>query len=73
MHIGRTYSGPRRNWTDLCDYCGVEYHRNELKMDPNGYLACPDDVAGRTERELDEIQAANSSEPSTVRGKTREY
>lgn len=72
--IGRRYSGPRRQWADTCDYCGVRWHRSELgQPDENGFLACPDDRDGRVEKTLDYLRAAGASEPSTVRGKTRQY
>lgn len=71
--IGRTYLGPRRNWVDTCDYCGVDWHRDELEVDANGYLTCPDDRSGRVEKELDYQRAIDAAEPSIVRGKTREY
>lgn len=71
--IGRKYSGPRRNWAERCDYCDVMWHRNELRLDENGYLACPDDRDGRVEKALDYQRAIDASEPSIVRGKTRDY
>lgn len=72
--IGRTYSGPSRNWQEKCDYCDVKWHRNEL-VGPNddGYLACPDCNEGRWVKTLDYQRAIDASEPSTVRGKTRTF
>lgn len=70
--IGRRYSGPRRNYACPCDYCGVMWHRHELVLDGNGYLACPDDRDGRTEKELDALRAEGALEPTVVRGRTRD-
>lgn len=71
--IGRKYQGPSRNWAEYCDYCGVLWHRHELRMDEDGYLACPDDQPGRSVKAIDYQRAVDSSEPSTVKGKTRDY
>src|SRR3990172_1545256 len=57
MTIGRRYSGPRFNWRDLCDYCGIEWHRDELVLDENGFLSCPDDRDGRVDKELGFLNA----------------
>ena len=74
MNIGRHYSGPRRNWVDDCDYCGARHHRHELVgPDADGFLRCPDDAEGRSIMEIDAQRAMDSAEPSTVRGKTRNY
>lgn len=70
--IGRRYSGPSRNWQEMCDYCGAQWLRSDLTLDPQGYLACPDDRDGRTVKEIDYQRAGDSSEPCIVRGKTRE-
>lgn len=73
MTIGRTYCGPRRNWAEDCDYCGVKWHRSELRMNESGFLACPDDRDGRVEKALDYQRAIDASDPSIIRGKSREY
>ena len=69
--IGRKYHGPLRNYATECDYCGIMWHRHELKLDANGYLSCPDDRGGRVERELDEQAASEAANTAMVRGKTR--
>lgn len=73
MTVGRAYQGPRRNWQETCDYCGVIWHRHELILDENGFLACPDDREGRTEQAIDYERAIAAAAPSIVRGKTRTY
>lgn len=70
--IGRHYIGPNRNWQEDCDYCGVRWHRHELRLDENGLLACPDDRDGRVSKAIDYQRAIDASAPSIVRGKTRE-
>lgn len=73
MTIGRHYVGPRRNWIDTCDYCAVDWPRDQLVVDDNGYLACPDDRDGRVEKALDRLRAAGMGNVTPVRGKSREY
>jgi hypothetical protein len=50
--IGRRYFGKRPNYAARCDYCDVRWHRDEMRTDANGFLACPDDQEGRTEMDL---------------------
>lgn len=71
--IGRHYYGPRRNWIDTCSFCGVEWPRHKLVLDPDGYLRCPDDLEGRGPIELDTGNAMAASDMPVVRGKTRYY
>lgn len=71
--IGRRYQGPSRNWEEICDYCGVTWLRSEMRLDENGCMACPDDMGGRVSMDIDRQRAIDSSEPSIVKGKTREY
>ena len=71
MTIGRRYSGPKFNWRDTCDYCGVDWHRNELTLDENGFLSCPDDRAGKVDKELGYLNAQGAADMPLVRGKTR--
>lgn len=73
MTIGRRYQGPTRQWSESCDYCGVSWHRSEMRLDENGYLACPDDRDGRASKAIDYQRAMDASEPSIVKGKSREY
>lgn len=70
--IGRTYTGSLREIEDVCDYCGVSWHRKKLRLDAAGFLACPDDSRGRTAIEIDAQRAADSSEADIIRGKTRQ-
>lgn len=70
LTIGRTYAGPKRNTADVCDYCGVTWHRSELTLDANGMLACPDDREGRVSGTLDRLNAAGEPGP-ILRGKVR--
>lgn len=72
MHIGRRYSGRKREYTADCDYCGVRFHRAELVLNPEGFLACPDDRDGRTAIEIDYQRAMDSAVPTTINGKRRE-
>lgn len=69
--IGRRYSGPSRNWTDMCDYCGAMYHRSDLRLDADGLLRCSDET-GLTIKELDDIGAAEVGIIEPVKAKTRE-
>ncbi len=55
--IGRNYVGKPREYATACDICGVMYHRSDLRRNANGHLACPDDIEGRVERELDRANA----------------
>ncbi len=73
MTIGRTYHGPRRNWNDTCDYCGVDWPRHLMVLDENGFLSCPDDKEGRVERALNYLNAEGASDGPLIRGKTRDY
>jgi len=69
--IGKNYSGPLYNWTDICDYCGVPHHRTELRLDADGYLRCPAET-GLTLKELSDIATANVGVIQPLRGKVRE-
>lgn len=71
--VGRKYHGPKRNWLDQCDFCGITWPRHKLTLDPDGYLRCPDDRAGRGPLELDSGNAMASSDMPVIRGKTRYY
>ena len=68
---GRHYDGPSRNYTDMCDYCGVMYHRTELRLDAEVLLDCGCN-GGLTNIELSEISAANVGEIEPVKAKLRE-
>jgi len=70
--IGRRYQGPQYNHTDRCDYCGIPWHRTDLILDAEGFLACPNDRDGLTAGELSELSAAAVGEIQPMRGKTRE-
>lgn len=71
--IGRNYQGPLHNYTEMCDYCGVFYHRTDLTgPDPDGWLRCPDCRTGLTLTELADIAAMNVGEIRPVEGKKRE-
>lgn len=72
MHIGRHYQGRPREYTDKCSYCGVTFHRGELTLNAEGFLACEDDRSGRTAIEIDYQRAMDSSVPTTINGKKRE-
>lgn len=70
--IGRRYSGKRRNYADVCDYCDVRWHRDELRLDASGRLACPDEQdGGRTEMELQLLMAENAGNVSPIGDKRR--
>lgn len=72
--IGRTYTGPSRNWAEACDVCGVEWHRSEMTRLEDGVLVCPDDRDGKTTLELDREYADNArARVGIVRPKTRDY
>lgn len=72
LTIGRHYHGPRPETEADCDYCDVAWHRRKLKLNAEGFLACPDCAPGRTGKELDEIRAANTRLPLiTARAKRR--
>jgi hypothetical protein len=72
--IGRHYHGPRYNYTDLCDYCGVPHHRSDLALNSEGKLYCLDNCANEAEslKDIMEACAANVGYIEPVRGKTRE-
>jgi hypothetical protein len=44
---------PPGEYSIACDWCGMEWYRSDLVRLPDGTLACPDDVDGRTAWELD--------------------
>jgi hypothetical protein len=70
--IGKHYQGPLHNYTDMCDYCGVFWHRDKLKLNAMAYLECPDCPQGFTPIELAEISAQDVGEIQPVEGKKRE-
>lgn len=71
--IGRTYHGPRFNYTDTCDYCGVPRHRHELRLNSDQRLYCPDCAAeAESLKDIMDACAANVGYIEPVRGKTRE-
>lgn len=70
--IGRHYNGPRRNWQEMCDVCGTQWHRSDLTMNADGHLVCPDDKDGRCARELDEANTAGAADIEPVLGKVRQ-
>jgi len=64
MTIGRNYQGPARNYATDCDVCGVKWHRNEMHVNGDGHLVCPDPGCGdgRTATELDQLRALSAAE-----------
>lgn len=70
--IGRRYHGPQYNHTDLCDYCGIPWHRTDLFLDADGWLRCPNCKDGLAYIEMSEQAAAAVGEIEPLRGKTRE-
>lgn len=71
LEIGKRYTGPLYNYTDMCDYCGGFFHRTKLKLDADGLLRCPSET-GLTIKELTDIAAGNVGYIEPVAGKTRE-
>lgn len=72
MHIGRRYIGRTREYLDVCDQCGVTFHRGDLVLGVDGLLVCPDDRDGMTALEIDMQRAIDASEVTVVEGKKRE-
>jgi hypothetical protein len=70
--IGKHYHGPLHNYTDMCDYCGVFWHRNVMFLDAEQKLRCPDCKDGLTPLELQEISAQDVGEIQPLEGKKRE-
>ncbi len=63
-------NAPRGDIQVICDYCGIQWRRSQLRRDRSGLLACPDDVRGRDSVTLDEGNAMGAMEttgPKTVR------
>lgn len=50
-------TAPRGDYQAMCDYCGVQWRRSELRRDAAGKLACPDDQPGRDEVTLSRLNA----------------
>lgn len=71
LTVGRRYQGRKRNWNSTCDVCGVLWPRNQLRLDAQYGLLCPDDSPGRVEIELDMIRASDASQPSQVVTRTK--
>lgn len=71
LNIGKTYSGPRYNYTAMCDYCGGMFHRTDLTLDADGFLRCKEET-GLTLKELSDIAAGNVGYIEPLKGKTRE-
>lgn len=69
--IGKHYSGPLYNWTDMCDYCGTMWQRDQLTLDHDKLLRCPQED-GLTLTELQEIAASEVGIIEPVKPKTRE-
>jgi len=69
--IGRSFTGSTPDYATDCDYCGVKWHRSELKLDAAGLLACPDDAEGRVAVDLDRENAAGPTPQALPRGRTR--
>lgn len=65
--IGRHHHGTRRDTQSECAYCGVVYLRSELRLNMEGFLACPDDWDGRTALEIDYQRAIDAAVPSEIR------
>lgn len=63
--IGRHWSkkAPRGDFQAMCDYCGVQWRRSELRRDRSGMLACPDDVRGKDGVTLSEENALAAAQP----------
>lgn len=57
--IGKRWpaSAPRGDSAALCDYCGVQWRRSQLRRDGDGKLACPDEGSGRAVNELARLNA----------------
>lgn len=54
-----------------CDYCDVRWHRSDLRMNAEGFLACPDDYDGRTGRELDALRADAAADSAVINTNVR--
>lgn len=59
--IGRKWTGSRGDYQAMCDYCGVQWRRDQLRRDASGKLACPDDQRGRDEVTLSNLNAARTT------------
>lgn len=51
--------GPPGERRVACDYCGMTWYRSDLRRDPTGFLACPDDQQGRDVVTLDRANRAH--------------
>lgn len=45
-------TAPRGDHQALCEICGVQWRRSQLRRDGDGLLVCPDEGKGRAEGEL---------------------
>lgn len=52
---------PRGDSQAICDYCGVQWHRSDLRRDADGLLVCPDEGAGLPQGELGLLNAASAA------------
>ena len=71
--IGRKWpsSAPKGDFQCMCDYCGVQWRRSQLRRNRAGLLVCPDEGNGRDAVTLSEQNAAGAQEYASRLGRQR--
>lgn len=67
LTIPRKWPGKPGDSSGHCSYCGARWLRSQLTLNQSGLYACPDDVRGRDEVQLDMLNAQAASEFTTKR------